>query len=97
MDSFQEWEGLCAKYESAQDENTTAYLAITARLFMGGRDGQQMRPTAVELARWDATRERLRNVDGQMRSFVRRLADDERSATVGLAAKRPAKSGTELH
>ena len=75
MGTFQEWDNLCGKYESAQDDCTTAYLAISARLFTGGTDGLGPTPTAAELARWDVARERLRNIEERMRSFVVRLRE----------------------
>jgi hypothetical protein len=73
MGGFQEWDSLCSKYESAQDAYTAAYLAITARLFTGGADGRGPIPTAAEVARWDATRARLRDLDERMRAYVSRL------------------------
>jgi hypothetical protein len=96
VSTFKEWETLCGKYESAQDDYTAAYLAITARLFTGGADGRGPLPTAAEVARWDVARERLRVVDERMRAFVAQLR--ERSSEDPGARRRvnPA-SDPDLH
>lgn len=96
MGAFHDWEALCGKYESAQDDCTVAYLAITARLFTGGSDGRGTVPTATELARWDAARERLTNIDLRMRTFIARLR--ELSLEVAAAGSRgDTDESSELH
>lgn len=96
MGSYHEWETLCGKYESAQDDNTAAYLAISARLFTGGADGNGPVPTAAEITRWDLTRERLAAVDARMRSFVAKLRDPS-PACGGFSPRCNSKSDPELH
>ena len=96
MGSYHEWDALCGKYESAQDDNTAAYLAISARLFTGGGDGKGPVPTAAEIARWDVARARLAAVDVRMRRFVAELRDRS-SAPPESSPRRETKGNPELH
>jgi len=96
MNTVQQWDNLCAKYESAQDENTTAYLAISAHLLTGGGNVRTSSPIATELARWDASRARVRNIDERMRSFVTRLISEGKAGEAGGHPART-KGSAELH
>ena len=98
MNTLQEWDSLCGKYESAQDEYTTAYLAISARLLAGGAGKFGARPTVSEVARWDASRARVRDIDERMRGFVARLVGRPTPDGAGSDPIQPkTKRGAELH